>query len=626
MPGILEELKSNIISSWDFRLGHLDDLGSAGNDLSFYGTPKFVGDEGIHCPLSTRVNRNHADCNDIDFTTENFSMEFYFRASNFIDSDLLNMQQAWTGGYLIQFCGDGASRRIYIYDHAYNAVHSNALHDKNQMMHLIITKSGTTWKIYVDGTDETAEDGIDHLSAGSQQLRVANQARQNIAYIKIYDKVLSDVEITSLYEYSQQEFGITETKRNFYYGPNVDNRDSSLIYGTNMEIGPDGKLVDVTGQYPGTIFDATIIDSAFGQGLEFHSTESYVRLVGSQGAIGTGDITFVCLSKPRGAGEIFSNGKFRISVTLTDRIYVKSDGSTAGYTLHYCKWCNFTKLHHLVVVRTSAGIVTIYVDGVDITDVADSGTPVVGAFDATIGNYAYNGNDSGKPYVDNLRVYNGLKDATWVAADYAKFAQQLSFRDSLIDAHVSSVNQTAGQLESTEWQINSGSWQVTRENNEKRIKCVGNGVIYQPMTQAYGTWEFDFNKASESGGSEVIFVGSVVGGRTASGQNGYSVLISATEELYLLKQTDGADAVVGVYTDPSYFTNDTWYRYKVTRTNSGSFYAYTSTDEGLTWNLFEPGVGSWPGVENTFTTSKYLCIKMNTDDEIKNFKFSRGVV
>ena len=118
----------------------------------------------------------------------------------------------------------------------------------------------------------------------------------------------------------------------------------------------------------------------------------------------------------------------------------------------------------------------------------------------------------------------------------------------------------------------------------------------------------------------------MVGGRTASGQNGYSVLISATEELYLLKQTDGADAVVGVYTDPSYFTNDTWYRYKVTRTNSGSFNAYTSTDEGLTWNLFEPTEGSWPGNDNIFTTSKYLCIKMNTDDEIKNFKFSRGVL
>ena len=106
-------------------------------------------------------------------------------------------------------------------------------------------------------------------------------------------------------------------------------------------------------------------------------------------------------------GGIISNGKLIVAIDNTNaRISVTSDGTILIYSAINAWTANTWS--HLVVTRTAAGVVNIYINGVLSGTVNQaSGTPASGATNVFIGNAS----DASKTFdgdLSGIRVYNGI--------------------------------------------------------------------------------------------------------------------------------------------------------------------------------------------------------------------------
>jgi len=156
----------------------------------------------------------------------------------------------------------------------------------------------------------------------------------------------------------------------------------------------------------------------------------------------------------------------------------------------------------------------------------------------------------------------------------------------------------------------------------KQITNIASGNSFLPMLQAYGTWEWDFYKGADGNTWRYKFISNNALA-LSSNFNGYAIEISATEELALRKRTAGALSDL-FRTTTGYITNGQWYRIKITRTAAGVFTVFISVDKGNTWTTVDPsgGSGTNPITDTTHTTSAYNVLEIDTDDAIRNFKFS----
>ena len=105
----------------------------------------------------------------------------------------------------------------------------------------------------------------------------------------------------------------------------------------------------------------------------------------------TGDVTVEAWVKPYGlgdtAGRVVDNGKLVLYVSSTNNAYrfISDSGSVGGADDSLV----FNKYQHILVTRTNAGIVNIYLNNF-LSGAAnqDSGTPVAGTTNVIIGNNA----------------------------------------------------------------------------------------------------------------------------------------------------------------------------------------------------------------------------------------------
>lgn len=162
----------------------------------------------------------------------------------------------------------------------------------------------------------------------------------------------------------------------------------------------------------------TTVNIIEGNKLEFNGTDS-VFSTGSDW-ISTNDITLMGWINPDSFGEanegrIFDNGKtiFFINSTLNRLRFTSDGGSTqsrADNAISTGQW------QHVAVTRNGT-MSTLYVNGVDVTDVGDSGTPASGSTVVFIGNnQAGSRTFDGK--MDDVRGYNRILTASEIKSHY----------------------------------------------------------------------------------------------------------------------------------------------------------------------------------------------------------------
>lgn len=158
-------------------------------------------------------------------------------------------------------------------------------------------------------------------------------------------------------------------------------------------------------------------------------------------------------------------------------------------------------------------------------------------------------------------------------------------------------------------------------------------LIVTPSNQAFGTWEFDFFKGNDSNTTYINFISS--GSNAGNANTGYQLLFNNDESLAIRRTNGSASDSTKLATAANYIKNNTWYRFKITRTTSGVFTLFikggdlTPTAGYDGWRLVSVtgGSGANPSTADiTYTTSNYFVVNNKIADRFANLKLTNGVI
>jgi hypothetical protein len=159
----------------------------------------------------------------------------------------------------------------------------------------------------------------------------------------------------------------------------------------------------------------------------------------------------------------------------------------------------------------------------------------------------------------------------------------------------------------------SGIYYEPIKSGDKYLECTVAGTIATLSHQAFGTWEWDMYKLDASE-VFVLFTASVVGNRTATGQDGYYLGSSNAENLILGKNTDGTPSALYVGAN-GIINASQWYHYKVTKIKPG---VMSLLVDGV---LVAASSGSNPVTDTSFSTSVFTVLDNDAGDRVANFTY-----
>jgi hypothetical protein len=138
----------------------------------------------------------------------------------------------------------------------------------------------------------------------------------------------------------------------------------------------------------------------------------------------------------------------------------------------------------------------------------------------------------------------------------------------------------------------SGTWKISEDSdNQKWIECVTAGVASTPMTQAFGTWEFDFCFKRRTDSSFINLLSTFRGARNNVNNSGYSFYASTSNWIELARITAGAGTAL-TRTSADYITEETKYTLRITRSNLGVFTTYIKGGAFTKWTQLVTDSGS----------------------------------
>ena len=162
------------------------------------------------------------------------------------------------------------------------------------------------------------------------------------------------------------------------------------------------------------------------------------------------------------------------------------------------------------------------------------------------------------------------------------------------------------------------------------------GTIAVPSNTAYGSWEFDWYKGGDSNEINVGFINDRIPFNVsfvACLSNGYYFRITSAELITFGKNNIGVSAALLNATVSSYIAINTWYRLRLTRSNSGIFTflikggSFTPTAGYDGWTLVSTagGSGTNPVTDTTYSTSNYFVLDIDAGDRIANMLITNGL-
>lgn len=177
------------------------------------------------------------------------------------------------------------------------------------------------------------------------------------------------------------------------------------------------------------------------------------------------------------------------------------------------------------------------------------------------------------------------------------------------------------------WTVSSGAYSVVDSTplsgGTKALKCTTAGIISIPCNQAYGQWEFDWYKGGDANESRYFIVQNIANDNITTTQ-GYRIQAFSDERIYISKHSPSGQLA---YTNTSYISNNTWYRFKITRNTNGQFYLYIKGGSfGSDYVLVSVtgGSGTNPATDNTYTSSNYFVLDLDANDMISNIVCQQG--
>jgi len=165
----------------------------------------------------------------------------------------------------------------------------------------------------------------------------------------------------------------------------------------------------------------------------------------------------------------------------------------------------------------------------------------------------------------------------------------------------------------------------TFKQGTKYLECTTAGTLALPSNQAYGTWEFDWYKGADTNQPYFSFINSKIIDMYYGLGNSFHV---QNNEAFRLIKTTGSNMELFV-TPTSYIQNFTWYRVKITRTQSGVFTVYIKGGTfGNNWVLVSTGfggLGTNPVTDNAYSTSNFFVLDLDTGDRFTNLLMKPGI-
>jgi hypothetical protein len=412
----------------------------------------------------------------------------------------------------------------------------------------------------------------------------------NILNAQLYDHVLTTKERNELYANFLASSQIGQPKRGFSLDKPKDLSDEiGLVAGYNMTLDEDGTGADLVGN---------ALDITFSGG--FLPTDNGIRFHGVDGKGVVGNV-----------GNTKSMS-FRIKLdSTTEKIL---EGAANDKLIH-----------------ASSGTMTYpefdnaFIDGIDSNAItAGQWTNVVIVSSTN---------------VDMSAVTIALNNATYgdfEMADLRFYSTQLTLANAItlhnsfiLPTLVETFDEGADGIAKLprEWIAGTGTYKISQVNQsdtlptfpdgiklyDKYLECTVAGTIATLSHQAFGTWEWDMYKLDASE-VFVLFTASVVGNRTATGQDGYYLGSSNAENLILGKNTDGTPSALYVGAN-GIINASQWYHYKVTKIKPG---VMSLLVDGV---LVAASSGSNPVTDTSFSTSVFTVLDNDAGDRVANFNY-----
>lgn len=489
---------------------------------------------------------------------------------------------------------------------------------------------GTIGEAFADGISAADFNLASAISVDDAPLQIASASVSAVSFLDspvevaiIINRKLTETEHSQIYgELEEMQFPtITDLVSNAHLL--VDPYESGLAAGWNM-FPVDGEIIDVShngndGTISGPVHELTPLGDAMRfDGVDVISVPSGIDPVDF-----TVSFWFKHSSDSDSVDWIWNkflsiSDAWGLRVTTTPSIEIYDDIDNAGAS-RYITNTKYDVWMHIAAVLATSGENLLYING-ELVGSGESSSGNLSSFSAqiSIGARTTSAGSSCNGNFSLMKLFDEVKDQTWVTKEYQRGLAEGWHTDWGVNESVAAV--TGGNLENSPFAVESGSFKISMDTVDgedvKVIECVSAGVVYIPTAffqqthteAAYGEWEFWFNKNNNSV-LYVLFIASVIGGETASGQNGYNFTVDTAERVYLRESTAGSGA--GLFnTDADYVVASTWYRVRITRTPAGVFTIF------LNDVLVVATVGTNPITDITTIESNYIALDLDAGDKV----------
>lgn len=641
----------------DFRSGSGIDLSGNSRDVTFHSSNKFSR-EGLHPLINNSVSVGH-DTRPAIGTIFGL-VQLGVTGVHFIKWELAGVNTA----VYISF---NSSNQIDFYFHTGGAnftLTTTSTFKRGETIYYGCEYGSAGAKLYVNGSleDTDPETNPPYEAWADTQLVTSVYAIHKA--VGLISRNLTAIEHAELYVYLQNLKFPTRVTSKSKANTIVADSDN-LIAGYNMRP-VDNELVDVTSYKNADIYGAVHEpDRMIGNFLKFNGEGNYAiagtvadwkmlhngsswTIEGWAKLTDANPDTFNTII----ATSTASSGSTGITIAIDDRsgaggrqrvIYLEvvGGGGAGGATSHIIAsvndgWPNDTNPHHLTVTfdGSASGVLnqfTCYVDKQEIDFNITYDQP-----DFSTGNSSYPLNIGRigsnvfhfKGAIGPIRIFNEVKSADWVEAEYDRVQQSaVAFKSSWgVKESVAIEGGTIGAYLSNsplQFGDTTGRFKVSSDTingeNVKVIECTTDGILglkrehfSSNSTEAsYGETEFWIYVASGNY-PKVVLSANVLAPCNDGSMNGYACTFNQPgNEIGLYTITggvsqEGAGQRFYAFGDPD---ADTWYKCNLPRNTTGlSFY--------LDDELITPANGDNPVTDQSHTTGEYIVFELEAGDKI----------
>jgi hypothetical protein len=519
---------------------------------------------------------------------------------------------------------------------------TNLLNKNN--IYIITRNSAGLCTLYINGTPVgtplTQAGNISTatpMTIGYDGVATTRTPNASIYLAEVYNHCLSETEIQKLTADFKTRSIVTKPKRGFITSKPTDlSKETGLVCAYNMQ--PKGTtLVDISGNGYNGVCSNVVNNQG---GLLYMAGGKVTGNATLQTESSSTNKTLLAVFK-HATGTTSVNERIGIQLAKTSAstafgIYIyPTTGSISGIygdsanTKYLVPASNLTKELNTAALVQDGTSVKLYINGVMTLSANDAGvvtysTPV--NFNIGTGpTFA----DSFNGTLFDSRFYNRALSEQEIK-DYHNSFVKPALVECFCDAPADGTN-----IVPREWIAGTGLFKAveatTDEGNyggikkgTKYLQCTSEGTISLPNKTAYGTFEFDFYKGTGNRLAVHLFHSSP---NRLFGAGNY-VIITSNQEVVLARILNGSASGIVTNTAYNYIANNTWYRLRITRSNTGVFTTYIRGGAFTSWTLVSVagGSGANPGTDNNYTVGGYLILDADAGDRVANINIKNGII